>query len=521
MDSSIAQIKLRVLSHVSEVVGHALDLSKTLERILEILSQELAMKRATITLKRGDAPELAILASHRMTPEEQRRGVYRLNEGITGKIFSTARPFVVPDVSKEPQFLNKTGTRAFEKDGLAFLGVPIVLHNETVGVLSVDRLFDHSVSFEEDLQFLTVLGTLIAQLISLNDQVEARERVLLRANTSLKRELSTKCEGFFRMGHSAAMAQIHQIIRKVASTDATVLLLGESGTGKTLVAQIIHELSSRARSPFVLVNSAALPDNLLESEIFGHDKGAFTGADQTKIGRVEEADGGTVFLDEIGELSQNIQAKFLRFIQDLKFERLGSTKTRTVDVRIVAATNRNLEDAVQEGSFREDLFYRLNVIPIRLPALRDRIEDLESLTEFFKRKFSRKYQCRLEIMPEAEEALKQYDWPGNIRELENLIERLAILQGNEPIRALHFRPYMRPVGPREPAGEARPATLPRKSQGHSLHDLEKDRLIQALERNNWVQSRAAKELGITMRQIGYKIKKHALEELVRTGRESR
>ncbi|MEJ2716848.1 MAG: sigma 54-interacting transcriptional regulator [Deltaproteobacteria bacterium] len=518
MNTTIAQLKLKVLSNVSEVVGHALDLRQSLAHILEILSRELSMKRATITLKREESPELAIAASHGMTTQEQSRGVYRLDEGVTGLIFTTGKPFVVPDVSKEPLFLNKTGARAIEKDGLSFLGVPIILHNKTVGVLSVDRLFDTDVSFEEDLQFLTVLAGLIAQLISLNDQVRARERVLLQANKSLKKDLSGKFQSFFGLAQSPVMEKIQKVVRKVAETDATVLLLGESGTGKTLVAQIIHELSPRSRYAFVQCNSAALPESLLESELFGYEKGAFTGANENRMGRVEEADKGTLFLDEIGELSQSIQVKFLRFLQDRQFERLGSTKTRSVDVRIVAATNRDLEQGVREATFREDLYYRLNVFPIYLPPLRARKEDMEMLVGFFARKFSRKYGCNLEFTRNAIDALKNHPWPGNVRELENLLERLAIMWEGGPIGFSQIVPYIshapRPQGPTDRDLAASP------SQGteDTLQDTEKRRLIRALETNSWVQTRAAQELGITLRQIGYKIRKHRLEDMVKTRR---
>jgi Nif-specific regulatory protein len=518
MNPAIAQLKLKVLSNVSEVVGHALDLQQTLLQILEILSRELSMKRATITLKRKDTEELAILASHGMTTEEQGRGVYRLDEGVTGQIFSTAKPFAVPDVSKEPLFLNKTGARGIEKDGLAFLGVPIIVQNQAVGVLSVDRLFDRDVYFEEDLQFLTVLAGLIAQLISLNDQVEARERVLVQANKSLKKDLSRRFDSFFNMAQSPIMKEIQKVIRKVAATDATVLLLGESGTGKTLVAQIIHELSRRGLYPFVQSNIAVLPESLLESELFGYEKGAFTGATESRMGRVEEADKGTLFLDEIGELSQSTQVKFLRFLQDRQFERLGSTKIKSVDVRIVAATNRNLEQGVREGTFREDLYYRLNVVPINLPPLRSRKEDVDALVHFFAGKFSRTYGCNLEFSYEAVEALKTHQWPGNVRELENLVERLAILWEGGPIGYSQIMPYI--TNPTEPERSTGPDAedAPSGGRADSLHDMEKRRLIRALETNNWVQTRAAKELGISLRQIGYKIRKHQLEDLVKTRR---
>jgi Nif-specific regulatory protein len=515
MNALIGQLKLQALSNISRIIGHALNLNQTLEQILEILSQELSMKRATVTLKRGDPPVLAILASHGLTTDEMGRGIYRLDEGVTGLIFSTVKPFVVPDVSKEPLFLNRTGSREIDKDRITFIGVPIVLHDETVGVLSVDRLFAEDVAFEEDFQFLTVLATLVAQLISLNEQVEAREQNLRRANISLKWELSKKCRSFFKIGQSHAMIEVQKLIKKVAVTDATIMLLGESGTGKTLAAQIIHELSSRSSAPFIQLNSAALPDNLLESELFGYEKGAFTGATHTKIGRVEEAHGGTLFLDEIGEISVHIQAKLLRFLQDREFERLGGTKPRRVDVRIIAATNRDIEDAVRDGSFREDLYYRLNVFPISIPPLRERTEELESLVGFFSQKLSRKYGCSLEFTRAAIEALQRYSWPGNVRELENLMERLAIMWEGQPVDVDDLLPFighaLRDLSVDGPVVE------PPGSVG-SLEEMERIRLLQALEGNRWIQTRAARDLGISMRQIGYKIKKHKLEQIVRERR---
>ena len=391
MDTRVSKLELKVLYDISQIIGQCLNLDQTLEIILEILSEYLSMKRATITLKNGEVDTLSIRASHGLRPKEKQRGVYRFDEGVTGLIFRTAEPFVVPDVTKEPLFLNKTGSRRIDKGQISFIGVPIVLNSKPIGVLSVDRLFDEDVSFEEDIRFLTILSALMAQLISLNDQVKAREHSLVKANLSLKTDLSEKSRNFFSVGTSPTMLEVQQLIRKVAPTKASVLLLGESGTGKTLVAKIIHELSSRARSSFIKVNCAALPENLLESELFGYEKGAFTGALESKPGRVEEADGGTLFLDEIGELPVALQVRLLRFLQDRDFERLGSTKTRKVDVRVIAATNRDLSAAVAEGLFREDLYYRLDVFPIRVPPLRERREDIVPLVRFFCDKISREY----------------------------------------------------------------------------------------------------------------------------------
>lgn len=302
------------------------------------------------------------------------------------------------------------------------------------------------------------------------------------------------------------MAGVQEMIKKVAPSKASVLLLGESGTGKTLIARIIHELSNRAKLPFVKVNCTSLPENLLESELFGYEKGAFTGASRAKIGRIEEAVGGTIFLDEIGELSLALQAKLLRFLQEREFERLGGTRTIKVDVRIIAATNRDLSKAVAEGLFREDLYYRLNVFPIQVPALRERAEDIPFLLEHFIEKISREYGRRFRITPKAMEVLTLYDWPGNVREMENLIERLAILVDGNEMDLRDFPPHMH--SPEKLPPLEGPDSLSR------LEEMEKKEVVAALERNRWIQSQAARELGLTLRQMGYRIKKFGLDDLL-------
>ncbi len=509
VDARVSQLELRVLYDISHIIGQALNLDHTLELILEILSEYLSMKRATITLRNGEKEILSIRASHGLTPDERKRGVYRLDEGITGLIFRTAEPFVVPDVSTEPLFLNRTQARSIEKGRIAFIGVPIALHGTPLGVLSVDRLFDEDISFEEDIRFLSIIAVLVAQLVSLNHQVKAREENLVKANVSLKAELSQKSRSFFSLGTSRTMSEVHELIGKVAPTRATVLLLGESGTGKTLVAKIIHELGSRARFSFIKVNCAALPDNLLESELFGYERGAFTGAAESKAGRVEEADGGTLFLDEIGELPMPLQAKLLRFLQDREFERLGSSKSRKVDVRIISATNRELSSAVADGSFREDLFYRLNVFPLRVPPLRERPEDVIPLVRFFCGRISIEYGHCPKFTDAALDALVRYSWPGNVREMENLVERLAIIFRGGTIDVADLSPYLsHEAHPEHTSSRERPVF-------GSLRERERQDVISALERNRWIQSRAAKELGITLRQMGYRVKAFGLETLVK------
>lgn len=515
LEKKIYQLELKVLYEISGIIGQILRLDQALDSILEILSQSLSMERATVTLRDRQTGLLKICASHSLRPEEKKRGIYQPSEGITGLIFRTAQPFFVPDVGKEPLFLNKTQARDIRKDSIAFIGVPILLHGATIGVLSVDRLFESEVSFEEDIRFLTIVATLIAQFVHLNRQIEKREMNLKSENRSLRAEISEKYNHFFAVGVSPAMQTLNELIRKVAPSKASVLLLGESGTGKTLTARIIHELSSRSRRPFTKVNCAALPDNLIESELFGHEKGAFTGASEAKKGRFEEADGGTIFLDEIGELPSGVQAKLLHFLQEREFERLGSTRTRRVDVRIIAATNADLSAAVAEGTFRPDLYHRLNVFPISIPPLRHRQADIPLLSNYFLEKSAKEYGKNLQFAPGSMEVLTTYHWPGNVRELENLIERLAILSEKPLIAPQALPTYLfrkRRENTRSETGE--PAVS-------RIEEMERDTILEALEKNGWIQQKAAREVGLTLRQMGYRVKKFGLEALIREGRKRR
>ena len=346
---------------------------------------------------------------------------------------------------------------------------------------------------------------------------------LKRENVSLKYQLSKETRGLYIVGRSTAMQDVERHIARVAPTKATVLLLGESGTGKTLIGRIIHELSDRRSHPFIKVNCASIPENLLESELFGYEKGAFTGAAGSKAGRFEDAHKGSIFLDEIGELPLGLQAKLLRVLQDMEFERLGSNRTRRVDVRILAATNKNLEALVDTGHFRADLYYRLNVFPLRVPPLRERKEDVTRLLNHFLDKVAREYGRTLSFTPEALDLLRGYDWPGNVREMENLVERLVIMADGQRIDSHLIEPSLHLTG--KEAATPQPVLDGEVARRPSLRDMEKNEVLSALRRSGWVQRRAAEMLGLTQRQMGYRVKKYHLEELVarervraRTGR---
>ncbi|MBI5556632.1 MAG: nif-specific transcriptional activator NifA [Deltaproteobacteria bacterium] len=508
--------ELQALSEICQLIGSAVHLDTTLSKILRIVHDTLRMERATLVLLDKSGEKMTIRASYGLSVQEEQRGVYGLNEGICGQIFQTCSPFVVPDIKSEPLFLNRTKARsAISKEKISFIGVPVILAQKPVGVLSVDRLFGMDVSFEEDIRFLTVLATLIAQFLSLHRAISRKEAVLVEENKSLKAELHSRYNRHYMIGQSKAMQGIFWSIEKVAPSRATVLLLGESGTGKELVARAIHQASTRKDKPFIKVNCAALPENLLESELLGHDKGAFTGAVSMKPGRFELANGGKHFLDEIGELPLMLQAKLLRVLQESQFERLGGTTTLTVDVRIIAATNVSLENAVVDGKFRNDLYYRLNVVPLTLPPLRERREDIPLLLDHFLRSSNKRNERDVKMTKEFLDFLTEYDWPGNVRELQNLIERLVILSDSGRLQTSDLPDRMFLITQDAPRADQPVSVSPAPVAGGKgrrvLKDLERLEVEEALNRHGWVQARAARELGLTQRQIGYKIKKYGLK----------
>ncbi|XPV75138.1 MAG: sigma 54-interacting transcriptional regulator [Desulfovibrio sp.] len=527
MHTSITGLKNSALLSICKAIDLALNLETALDSILRIFSDQLSMQRATITLYDSKTGHLSISASYGLSPEEQKRGVYKMDEGVTGRIFQTGEPFFVPDIDNEPLFLDKTGARKYHRELISFVGVPILLHGDPIGVLNVDRLFDDDTAFEEDINFLKVVATLIAQFISLNEKIVQREALLKRENTHLKYQLSKNKKGPYIVGHSGAMKEVQRQMEKVSPTRATVLLLGESGVGKTLIAQIIHNLSDREKHPFIKVNCASIPENLLESELFGYQKGAFTGAAGNKPGRFEEADHGTIFLDEIGELPLGLQAKLLRVLQEKELERLGSNRTKKIDVRILAATNKDLIEQVELGLFRLDLFYRLNVFPIRVPALRERKEDIVGLLNHFLHKVAEDYGRKMSFTASALDVLVGYDWPGNVREMQNLIERLVIMSETDSIPYDFINAYLSECTTLNDGATSTPPPAPisQVSAAHapvqprtSLQELERNEVVTSLERNGWIQYKAAKELGLTARQIGYRVKKFKLEGLIAEGR---
>jgi len=493
--------ELTVLYEVSQLIGLSFDGQRVLSDILKTFHARLGMNRGTITLLNPLTGELEIRAAHGMTEEEVKRGRYMVGEGITGKVVETGEPVAVPQIEKEPLFLNRTRSRDhLTKSDISFICVPIKTGSTIYGTLSVDRLFSEEVAFEEDVRLLSIIASMIAQGLKIQQMVQDEKRQLLSENITLREKLEERYSLYNIVGTSNKMSEVFQMIEQIANTDVTVLIRGESGTGKELVASAIHFNSPRASKPFLKLNCAVLPDNLIESELFGHEKGSFTGATEQRRGRFERADGGTLFLDEIGTLNLTAQAKLLRVLQEKEFERIGGNRTFRVDVRIIAATSKDLERSIEERTFREDLFYRLNVFPIFMPPLRVRKTDILLLADHFVEKFNQKHKKDVRrISTPAIDMLIQYHWPGNVRELENCIERAVLFCTDRVIHSYHLPPTLQ-------TGE-RSGTVPSLSFEDSIKNFERELIIDALKNSRGNMAKAARLLKTTERVISYSVKK--------------
>jgi len=423
-------------------------------------------------------------------------------------------PIIVPNVGQEPLFVNRTRSRDhLKKSNISFICVPIKVGGKAVGTLSVDRLFQESVALDEDLRLLTTISSFIGQSVKLAQSVQEEEEQLMDENRRLRVELKNKYCPENLVGDSKQMQEVFKQVEIISVTKATVMIRGESGTGKEQIARAIHYASPRANKPFIKVACAALPEALLESELFGYEKGAFTGANISKPGRFELADSGTLFLDEIGDLPLTTQVKLLRVIQEREFERLGGVKTIHIDIRLIVATHRELEKEVREGRFREDLYYRFNVVPLFVPPLRERKEDIPVLVEHFLDRFSRENNMTgVRIEESAWDHLLNYSWPGNVRELENAVERSVVLSQGKSIHAKHFlldqQDKIREIPENSPLTYLSGATS--KQLNDAVELMEKKMIQNALEKTRSNRRKAAEQLGITERIIGYKIKKYGL-----------
>ncbi|MFO1327599.1 MAG: nif-specific transcriptional activator NifA [Rubrivivax sp.] len=553
-----SHVELITIYEACRILGASLDLQRSFRAVLNVLSAHLELPRMMIVL----ADDEGLLVTHSavgLSNENHARGRWAAGEGVIGRVYSSGMPIVVPDVRDAPEFLDRTGAFGARSDQrLAFVVVPIKTDSATVGVLAAQREVEGLARLSDDQRVLTMAATLLAQSVLLQRAV-AEEHQRLQIETSrLQKALRPEARRGARLaldnviGRSRPMQAVFAEVHQAAPSRATVLLRGESGTGKEAVARAIHELSPRKSGPFVKLNCAALPESLLESELFGHEKGAFTGATGERKGRFELAHGGTLFLDEIGDISASFQAKLLRVLQEREFERVGGSKPVKVDVRLICATNRHLEKMVQRGEFRADLYYRINVVAITLPPLRERREDIPALVQHFLDRFNAENRRDLKVTPEAMQVLTHCYWPGNVRELENCIERTATMVQGDWIRDLAFPcrqnrcltqtlhhldkddavaavgvdqvgvlrrrdeaaapaadgDGVTRIGPGERVADAAP---PRRYGASDAPEGERERLIWAMEQCGWVQAKAARLLKVTPRQLGYALRRWKIE----------
>lgn len=429
--------ELGLLTRMSEVLSTALEPQSFFKQTIEALANELGMVRGTLVLLDKTTNKLKISAAHGLSAAERARGEYAIGEGITGHVVETGAPEVIPDVSQDTRFLNRTATRRIDSaNPIAFICVPIKVDTEVVGALSVDRPFAIGSMLDKDLQILLIVASIISQVLKINHLIHFEKDEILVRDEKVLDELRRRYRLENLIGQSKSIERVLSTAATAAKSRATILITGDTGTGKELVANVVHYNSDRAGGPLVKVNCGALPETLLESELFGHVKGAFTGATESRKGRFEIADGGTLFLDEVAEMSPKLQVKLLRVLQEKEFEAVGGTETVQVDVRVVAATSKDLKKEIQKGSFREDLYYRLNVIPIHLPPLRERRDDIPLLVDYFIDKYNKLNGKNVsKISHKVLDLLIEYPWPGNVRELENCIERGIVMSPGNVLSA--------------------------------------------------------------------------------------
>ena len=518
--------EMLLLSQVMRSMGRSVDSQAVLREMLHLMSELLGLNRGRIVLAdeavpRGQPVAGRIRHAYGLTRDEVARGTYGPGEGVTGRVLGTGQPALVQDVDAEPAFLFRCVPRdRLPPETVAFIALPIEVDRVPVGVLACHRIRSRDRQLADDVAVLGILATLAGRLLQLERLVAATTRGLEERNAQLTEALHSSAARYGIVGAAPPLLRAIGALERVSSASASVLLLGESGTGKELFARALHLASPRRDGPFVKVNCAAIPDTLFESELFGHERGAFTGASGERAGWFELAHGGTIFLDEIGELPLPLQTKLLRTLQEGTVLRLGAKRERRVDARLVVATHRELAQEVTAGRFRRDLYYRLNVIPIRLPALRERQADIPLLVAHFLNRANQAHQRNVILTPEAVALLAAHPWPGNIRELGNLIERLVLLS-EAPLAGVAAVTRLLQSddaadAPAElavatagaPASAAEPVPLVRDYRPADSHTART--LADALARHGGNRTRAAGALGLTLRQFSYRCRKLGL-----------
>jgi len=514
----------QVMLEVSRVATRSLSLTDVFREIMAIAESAFRLHRSYLMLYNRNSDELRLTATVGITAEDSADIVYRPGEGITGKVFLDKKPVFIPDVMDHPDFLNRMKVSS-SRDGMGFFVCPIFSGSDVAGVFATFTLPQTNYNPDLIMEFLEIIGSIISQAITIQKMLQDETRVIADENVKLRRELSSKYRFGSLIARSDSMLRLLDKVRLIADSRASVLITGESGTGKELIASALHYNSPRREQAFIKVNCAAIPDHLLESELFGHRKGAFTGAHADKKGKFEIADGGTIFLDEIGELDFNLQSKLLRVLQEREVEPVGG-RPRSIDIRVIAATNANLEVAIAERKFRSDLYYRLNVIHLEIPPLRDRKEDILPLVQSFVEKFAAENKRNINsIAPAALQLLEEYDWPGNVRQLENIIERAVILCSGEQLSRADFADVLKSpaspsVGRSDSSEETDPLQgnqelswqedrltgLEGKAYATVIGEVEKKLILFALRRFRYTKTRAASFLGINRNTLDKRIK---------------
>lgn len=500
----LTQRELSVLYDIANLISDSRgDIVSALTKSLAALKNSINLDNCVIYKLEDES--LNIYAAVNFSKHQKVVTTYQIGEGATGLAAQSKEPVIIENVHNDILFLNKSGNR--RNDSMSYIAVPMIVDNNVVGVLAANLTISAQISLDETIQILSITSTLFAQSMYSADIIEAEKEKLNDLKLYYKMEWDSKAHNFGDIiGESPKMKQVYNVIERIAQSDVTILVRGETGTGKELVASAIHKRSKRKDGAFIKLNCAAITDTLLESELFGHEKGAFTDAKETRKGRFELADGGTLFLDEIGDISASAQVKLLRVLQEREFERVGGGKTIKVNVRLIAATNRNLEQMVKDGTFREDLYYRINVIPIDLPPVRERDEDIKMLVNYFLEKSIRNHKKRVKILDDAMAKLIRYPWPGNVRELENTIERIVLMGDEEGVNAADMMFMLPALKSEKVEVEHKEIT----SSNKTLEELEEDAIAAALDMCKNNHQDAAELLAITPRQLRYKAKKYGL-----------
>ena len=489
--------KLNSLLHISQALSGTLDLRPALHDLFDTLARHHEALGCMVLVSDRETKDLQVEAAEGLNRGGQAR--YVLGEGVIGKVVESGRQVVLPRLSLETAVTQQLGLKLTSHDDRSFLCVPISIDRRPVGALAIVLKFDQGRNFERTSKFFGVVASMIGQAIKVQRLVAAEHKRLVTENARLKQELREGYDFSTIIGNSGSMQRVYEAVAQVARTNTTVLIRGESGTGKELIAQAIHYNSLRAKKPFVKVSCAALPETLIESELFGYEKGAFTGAQDRKKGRFELAQGGTLFLDEIGDVHLPTQVKLLRVLQEREFERLGGTEVVKVNVRLVAATNKDMEQAIAQGTFREDLFYRLNVFVIYIPPLRERKPDVLLLADHFLQRFSSEHGKDIRrIATPAIDMLTSYHWPGNVRELQNVIERAVLVCDGQVIHAHHLPPTLQTA---EASG-----TVMNVSLKEAVDAYERDIIQDALKSARGNRAKAARLVRTTDRIFNYKVR---------------